>query len=52
MGQASHVTGPRRRVRRNDDDINAYDDYDDDDEGKKNQTDCFTGQPTVAKIQR
>ena len=36
MGQASHITGPRRRVRRNDDD--AYDDYDDDDdddEGKE-----------------
>ena len=38
MGQASHITGPRRRVRRNDDDINAYDDdddYDDDDEGNE-----------------
>ena len=37
MGQASHITGPRRRVR-NDDDMNAYDDYNDDDdydEGKE-----------------
>ena len=36
MGQASHITGPRRCVRRNDNDMNAYDDYDgDDDENKK-----------------
>ena len=32
MGQASHITGPRRCVRRNDADINAYDDYDDNDD--------------------
>ena len=31
MGRASHITGPRRCVR-NDNDMNAYDDYEDDDD--------------------